>query len=128
MRKFKKRLLRVTPMLAVVLIASGVVRPAPATAAASNVAAPLVSTSAPVLSTPLVEPISVCGGSLGEFDPDAYLPGEVPVLFTLECPEGQISCGSQCCAGVCCNPRIQVCCDVTCIRMCLQAERCPACT
>ena len=90
----------------------------------------LVSTAArPALSAPApaLEKVAVCGASVADFDPDAYLAFEVPMMRLDGCPAGTTACFSQCCRGVCCDPELHVCCDQACIIVCTAGDRCPRC-
>lgn len=72
------------------------------------------------------ERMPLCGTALEEHDPAEYLPDELPILLLDECTG--IRCPARCCVqSGCCDPSNQVCCDVTCIYVCLQIDQCPTC-
>lgn len=76
--------------------------------------------------TPPGERISLCGGAAVEADPAEYLAGELSLVMLDGCPAGQTACVASCCpASGCCDPTLQICCDKTCISVCM--VRCQTC-
>lgn len=71
--------------------------------------------------------IFLCGRSLSEIDPGEFLPGELAAVLLNDCPPGTQPCKSSCCPSTgCCDPELQVCCDVVCLKtVCL--DQCPNC-